>query len=110
MRYTTLGNTDIEVSVMTLGCWPFGGVRFWGAQDDADSIATVHAALDAGINFFDTARSYGESERVLGAALASRRHDHGHTLAVPRVASDLVVDRATIHRWPSLAPDWRRTV
>ena len=49
----------------------------WGEQDDADSIATVHAALDAGINFFDTAEAYdeGKSEQVLGEGLRGRRHE-----------------------------------
>lgn len=77
MRYTMLGNSDIEVSVIALGCWPFGGKIAWGEQDDADSIATVHAALDAGINFFDTAEAYdsGKSEEVLGEALRGRRQE-----------------------------------
>ncbi len=77
MRRAKLGNSDIEVSVIALGCWPFGGKIAWGDQDDADSIATVHAALDAGINFFDTAEAYdaGKSEEVLGTALRGRRHE-----------------------------------
>ena len=77
MRYTRLGNSDIEVSIIALGCWPFGGVFAWGEQDDDDSIATVHAALDAGINFFDTAEGYdkGKSEQVLGEGLRGRRHE-----------------------------------
>ena len=51
-----------------------GGV-VWGDQDDDASVATVHAALEAGINFFDTAKGYeaGKSEEVLGRALAGRR-------------------------------------
>lgn len=75
MRYRTLGQSTIRVSVVALGCWAFAGDSNWGAQEDADSIATVHAALDAGINFFDTAEAYGagRSEEVLGRALAGRR-------------------------------------
>lgn len=75
MDYRRLGNTDILVSEMALGCWPFGDRDYWGPQSEADSVATVHAALDAGITFFDTAEGYGdgESERVLGRALAGRR-------------------------------------
>ncbi len=75
MKYRRLGHTDIEVSEIALGCWPFAGGAYWGEQDDEASIATVHAALDAGINFFDTAEGYeeGTSERVLGRALAGRR-------------------------------------
>jgi aryl-alcohol dehydrogenase-like predicted oxidoreductase len=75
MQYRKLGTTDMEVSVLALGCWPFAGGHFWGEQDDDVSVATVHAALDAGINFFDTAEGYenGHSERVLGRGLEGRR-------------------------------------
>ena len=75
MEYRKLGTADIEVSVMALGCWPFAGGVVWGEQDEGESIATVHAALDAGINFFDTAEGYeeGHSERVLGRGLAGQR-------------------------------------
>lgn len=78
MRYTTLGSTEIEVSRMALGCWPFAGGTVWGAQDDADSISAVHAALDHGVNFFDTAEGYDDdsnSEEVLGRALVDRRSE-----------------------------------
>jgi aryl-alcohol dehydrogenase-like predicted oxidoreductase len=75
MQYTTLGQSDFHVSTYALGCWPFAGGRTWGDQDDNQSIATVHAALAHGINFFDTAEAYeaGTSERVLGRALLGRR-------------------------------------
>lgn len=75
MKYTKLGSTEIAVSTIALGCWSFAGDTAWGPQDDADSIATVHAALDVGINFFDTAEGYGDgrSEEVLGKALVGRR-------------------------------------
>lgn len=75
MQYAMLGQSGLNVSTYALGCWPFAGGSFWGEQDDAVSIATVHAALDAGINFFDTAEAYesGTSERVLGKALVGRR-------------------------------------
>ena len=75
MKYTQLGKTEMKVSTMSLGCWAFAGGDLWGEQDDADSIATVHAALDAGVNFFDTAEGYGGgySEEVLGRALVGRR-------------------------------------
>ena len=76
MRYAKLGETDIEVSRMALGCWPFAGGRVWGPQDDDDSIAAVHASLDSGVNFFDTAEGYSDdsnSEEVLGRALEGRR-------------------------------------
>jgi aryl-alcohol dehydrogenase-like predicted oxidoreductase len=77
MLYKKLGRTGIEVSEYALGCWPFAGGDVWGDQSDETSIAAVHAALDAGINFFDTAEAYGDgrSERVLGLALAGRRDE-----------------------------------
>jgi aryl-alcohol dehydrogenase-like predicted oxidoreductase len=76
MKYRTLGKTDIAVSVVALGCWALIGDSTWGPQDEADSLATVGAALDAGVNFFDTAEAYGDgaSEVILGRALAGRRH------------------------------------
>lgn len=77
MEYRQLGTSGIEVSVMALGCWPFAGGSTWGDQDDEVSNQTVHAALDAGINFFDTAEGYGSghSERVLGEGLKGRRDE-----------------------------------
>jgi myo-inositol catabolism protein IolS len=70
-----LGRSGIAVSVLALGCWPLGGGPGWGDQDERLSIATIHRALDKGINFFDTAESYadGRSEEILGKALADRR-------------------------------------
>jgi myo-inositol catabolism protein IolS len=77
VRYRKLGKTDIEVSTVAMGCWGLAGGATWGPQAESDSIATVRAALDAGVNLFDTAEGYGggESERVLGRALAGRRHE-----------------------------------
>ena len=76
VQYKSLGTTDIKVSEFALGCWPFAGGNVWGPQDDNVSIATVHAALDKGITFFDTAEGYDDdshSEEVLGRALVGRR-------------------------------------
>ncbi len=77
MQYRTLGRTDIQVSTICMGCWGLAGDFHWGPQDDADSIATVHAALDAGVNFFDTAELYGDgrSDEVLGRALKGVRQE-----------------------------------
>jgi aryl-alcohol dehydrogenase-like predicted oxidoreductase len=75
MRYTLLPGTDIRVSVIAMGCWALAGDMTWGDQSEADSIAAVRAALDAGITFFDTAPGYGDglSERRLGKGLAGLR-------------------------------------
>ena len=77
MQYRKLGHTDILVSVIALGTWQFAGDWAWGPQDEADSIAAAHAALDQGINFFDTAEGYGagKSEAILGKALKGRRSE-----------------------------------
>jgi len=73
MRTRQLGNTDLHLTVIGLGTWAIGGPwQFgWGAQDDADSIRTILAAIDAGINWIDTAPIYGcgHSEQIVGKAL-----------------------------------------
>ena len=96
MRYTRLGKTDLHVSLLALGCWPFAGGSVWGAQNREDAFATVHAALDAGINLFDTAYAYeaGESERILGAALGHRRDEAliATKLAGSQTRPDLIRD------------------
>ncbi|MEN8128201.1 MAG: aldo/keto reductase [Planctomycetota bacterium] len=73
MRTRKLGNTELELTVIGLGTWAIGGPwqYGWGAQDDADSIRTILAAVDAGINWIDTAPIYGcgHSEYIVGLAL-----------------------------------------
>jgi aryl-alcohol dehydrogenase-like predicted oxidoreductase len=74
----TLGKSGIEVSAVGMGCWAIGGPWWWSdgramgwsQVDDAESMRAIHAALDMGVNFFDTAANYGagHSERVLGQA------------------------------------------
>ncbi len=72
MKYRTLGRTGIKVSPFCLGAMMFGAI---GNPDHADSIRIIHQALDAGINFIDTADAYsrGESEEIVGQALKGRR-------------------------------------
>jgi aryl-alcohol dehydrogenase-like predicted oxidoreductase len=74
MEHRKLGQTGISVSHLCLGAMMFGA---WGNTDHDDSIAIIHAALDAGINFIDTADVYsrGESEEIVGKALAGGRRD-----------------------------------
>jgi aryl-alcohol dehydrogenase-like predicted oxidoreductase len=80
----TLGRSGIEVSAIGMGCWAIGGPwnflgspAGWSAVDDSESIRAIHAALDLGSNFFDTAANYGcgHSERILGQALKGRREE-----------------------------------
>lgn len=81
MEYRRFGNTDLSVSVIGFGAWAIGGPAQigdmpigWGPTDDADSLASIHRALDLGINFFDTADFYGlgHSEDLLGRTIANR--------------------------------------
>src|SRR5690242_1255381 len=75
MQYRTLGRTGVKVSPLCLGAMMFGA---WGNTDHDDSISIIHRALDAGINFVDTADVYsrGESEEIVGKALAGGRRDN----------------------------------
>src|SRR3954463_12080369 len=74
MELRPLGRTGVQVSPLCLGTMMFGA---WGNEDHADSIRVIHRALDAGINFVDTADVYsrGESEEIVGEALKGGRRD-----------------------------------
>jgi aryl-alcohol dehydrogenase-like predicted oxidoreductase len=74
MEYRTLGRTGVEVTPLCLGAMMFGA---WGNPDHDESIRIIHRALDAGINFIDTADVYsqGESEEIVGKALGGGRRD-----------------------------------
>jgi len=77
MQKRRLGNSDLELTSIGIGAWAMGGGGWqfsWGPQDDDQSIAAIHAALDRGINWIDTAAVYGlgHSEEVVGRALAGR--------------------------------------
>jgi hypothetical protein len=75
----TLGNSDLHITPIGFGAWAIGGGDWqygWGAQDDDDSIAAIHRALDLGINWIDTAAVYGlgHSEEMVGRAVKSSAH------------------------------------
>src|ERR1700681_3823934 len=73
MKAKRLGNSDLFITPIGFGAWAIGGSGWqfaWGGQDDSDSIAAIHEAMDAGINWIDTAAVYGlgHSEEVVGRA------------------------------------------
>ncbi len=77
MNKKRLGNSDLELTPIGIGAWAMGGGGWafaWGPQDDRQSIAAIHAALDHGVNWIDTAAVYGlgHSEEVVARALAGR--------------------------------------
>jgi len=77
MQIRSLGNSDLHITPLGIGAWAMGGGGWafgWGPQDDDDSIGAIHAALDRGINWIDTAAVYGlgHSEEVVARALKGR--------------------------------------
>lgn len=130
MEKRTLGNSDMEITPIGVGAWAIGGGGWefgWGPQEDKDSLAAIHEALDRGINWVDTAAVYGlgRSERVVSLALKGRtkrpyiftkcaltwneQGQIGHTLKAPSIRREVedslrrldvdVIDLYQIH-WP----------
>ena len=79
MEYRALGRTGWNVSTIGFGAWAIGGDA-WGKQDDAESLRTLHAAIDRGVNFIDTADVYGDghSERLVARLKRERPSDQIH--------------------------------
>ena len=98
MDYRPLGRTGVSVSQLCLGAMMFGA---FGNPDHDDSIRIIHRALDAGINFIDTADFYsaGESEAIVGKALAGGRRDDGvHLVDVERLQQLALPGEVAIQR------------
>ncbi|MDY6819825.1 MAG: aldo/keto reductase [Halobacteriales archaeon] len=91
MEYTTLGDTGLEVSRICLGCMSFGDSQEWMLDAD-EGQALVERAIELGVNFFDTANVYstGESERILGAALAE--YDRDWPVVATKVRGEMDAD------------------
>lgn len=116
MQTRRLGKSDLEITTITFGCWQ-AGKDSWTGVTDEDSIATMRAALDAGITFFDTAEGYGNghSEEVLAQALEGKRDEvliatktndltaEGLTAACEKSLSRLQTDHIDLYQihWPS---------
>ena len=87
MKYVTLSQTELSVSRLCFGCWGIVSDQHWGDRDRALALEAIETALEAGINFFDTAAMYGmgESERLLGKALSGRRE---RAIVASKLAAD----------------------
>ena len=98
MEYRTLGGTGVRVSPFCLGAMMFGA---WGNPDHEDSIRIIHRALDAGINFVDTADVYarGESEEIVGKALKGRRDRVVLATKAHGSMGDDINERGNSRRW-----------
>src|SRR2546430_17046892 len=78
MQTRQLGKTDLQITPLGLGTWAMGGgnwLNAWGEQDDKESVATIHRALELGMNWIDTAAVYGlgHSEEIVGQGLKEWR-------------------------------------
>jgi aryl-alcohol dehydrogenase-like predicted oxidoreductase len=98
IEHRPLGRTGVQVSPLCLGAMMFGA---WGEPDHDASIRVIHAALDAGVNFVDTADVYsrGESEEIVGKALKDRRDDVVLATKVHGTMGDDVNRRGNSRRW-----------
>ena len=105
MEYRPLGRTGVSVSQMCLGAMMFGS---FGNPDHDDAVRIIHRALDAGINFIDTADGYshGESEQIIGKALAGGRRE-SVVLAV-KFGPPFDVDPTTVERRAGGSPKGSR--
>lgn len=132
MEYTHLGNTGLEVSRLCLGCMNFGSEQPWMVHDHEQAHTVIDRAVELGINFFDTANVYsnGESEKILGEAIAGRDREEfviatkvygkmfdgpngeglsrKHILDQARASLDRLgtdhIDLYQIHRWDERTP------
>jgi aryl-alcohol dehydrogenase-like predicted oxidoreductase len=94
-----LGETGLEISRVGFGAWALGGANYdwgWGAQDDDESVAAIHRALDLGVNWIDTAAQYGfgHSEEVVGRAL--REHQGTRPLVFTKAGQPEGPNRTTL--------------
>ena len=76
MKYRRLGTTELDVSEVGFGAWTVG-TNWWGKIDEADGVKLLQKAMDLGVNFFDTADTYGEGygEQIVAKALGKQRHE-----------------------------------
>ena len=82
MEYRELGRTGWKVSTISFGCWAIGDA--WGAVDDSESLAALNRALDLGVNFFDTARTFMAMAGASGCWHRYAKIDGNRSTSLPR--------------------------
>jgi aryl-alcohol dehydrogenase-like predicted oxidoreductase len=107
MQTRKLGNSDMKITPVGFGAWAIGGSGWqfaWGKQDDADSIAAIHRALELGVNWIDTAAVYGmgHSEEVVGRALKEWRGVKPHVFTKCALRWDAKGNTSKVHKADSI--------
>ena len=108
MKYTKFGNTDINVSSLSFGCWELGGTQ-WELTSDEINLKVLQTAFDQGITSFDTAEGYGHghSEEIVGQALKNCRNNvFWQVKSVPSICERLMF----VGLWNHLCKDCKRTI
>lgn len=106
MKYRKLGNTDLNLSVITFGAWAAGG-WMWGGNESNDAVRAIEAAMDQGVNAIDTAPIYGQgtSEDIVGEALMTIPRDQVHILTKFGMRWDLAKGDFAMHSQNNLGKD-----
>lgn len=107
MQTRKLGNSDLMITPVGFGAWAIGGAGYdfgWGPQDDADSIAAIHRALELGVNWIDTAAVYGigRSEEVVARALKEWRGSHPYVFTKCAMRWDAKGSVSKVHKANSI--------
>ena len=107
MQTRKLGNSDLMITPVGFGAWAIGGAGYdfgWGPQDDADSIAAIHRALELGVNWIDTAAVYGigRSEEVVARALKEWRGSRPYVFTKCAMRWDAKGSVSKVHKADSI--------
>ena len=107
MATRKLGNSDLDITPVGFGAWAIGGVGYdfgWGPQEDADSIAAIHRALELGVNWIDTAAVYGigHSEEMVARALKEWKGARPHVFTKCAMRWDAKGKVTKVHKADSI--------
>ncbi|HOK08945.1 MAG TPA: aldo/keto reductase [Candidatus Hydrogenedens sp.] len=86
MEYTTLGTSDLKVSVIAFGAWQIGDASFWGESNEKEAEQVVNYAIEEGINLFDTAEMYGSGESEIRLGTILNNHKRSQVIIATKVS------------------------